>query len=252
MSTAEVYNFIQQIAPLIVAEGTKRGYKVYSTVIAQAIIESRYGKSTLGAKYHNYFGLKCGTAWILTGKPSISLKTNEEYTIGKLTAIKDYFRVYADMASGIAGYYDFISTKRYANLKTAVTYKQYAEYLKADGYATSSTYVNTLCSTVAQYGLAAYDSGLVPPLTQIWEVGNTYTTQQDLNVRQTPNGEMVPFEDLTEDAKKHSIIGPSGNTILKKGTRVTVKEIQESGTCTWLRIPSGWICGKNSKYTYVM
>lgn len=251
MSTAEVYSFIQQIAPLIVAEGNKRGYKVMSTVIAQAIIESRYGKSTLASKYHNYFGLKCGTAWVLTGKPSVSLKTNEEYTPGKLTAIKDAFRVYPDMPSGVAGYYDFISSKRYANLKTAVNYRQYAEYLKADGYATSSTYVNTLCTTVSQYGLEVYDHAQ-SIVSCLWEVGKTYTTQQDLNVRQAPNGELLPFERLTEDGKAHAIVGPSGNAILKRGTKVTVKEIREEGSCVWLRIPSGWICGKNSKTVYVL
>jgi hypothetical protein len=251
MSTAEVYSFIQQIAPLIVAEGNKRGYKVMSTVIAQAIIESRYGKSTLASKYHNYFGLKCGTAWVLTGKPSVSLKTNEEYTPGKLTAIKDAFRVYPDMPSGVAGYYDFISSKRYANLKTAINYRQYAEYLKADGYATSSTYVNTLCTTVSQYGLEVYDHAQ-SIVSCLWEVGKTYTTQQDLNVRQTPNGELLPFERLTEDGKAHAIVGPSGNAILKRGTKVTVKEIREEGSCVWLRIPSGWICGKNSKTVYVL
>lgn len=251
MSTAEVYAFINQIAPYIVSEGQKRGYKVFSTVIAQAIIESRYGKSTLSSKYHNYFGLKCGKAWLLAGKPSISLKTNEEYTIGKLTSITDYFRVYPDMASGVAGYYDFISSKRYANLKEATTYRMYAECLKADGYATSSSYVNTLCTTVAQYGLEAYDHGQIPVFS-MWEVGKTYITQQDLNVRKSPNGDMMPYNDLTEDGKKHSIIGPSGNAILKRGTKVTVKEKKEIGSCTWLRIPSGWICGKNSKNTYVL
>lgn len=252
MSTAEVYNFIQQIAPLIVAEGTKRGYKVMSTVIAQAIIESRYGKSTLGAKYHNYFGLKCGAAWALTGKPSIILKTNEEYTPGKLTAIKDAFRVYPDMASGVAGYYDFISSRRYANLKTAVNYRQYAEYLKTDGYATSSSYINTLCTTVAQYGLEVYDKAQPMAPLSLWEVGKTYTTQQDLNVRQSPNGELLPYEELTEDGKEHAFVGPSGNAILKRGTKVTVKEIRGEGSCVWLRIPSGWICGKNSKTVYVL
>ena len=251
MATAEVYSFIQRIAPLVVVEAQKRGYKIASTVIAQAIIESRYGMSTLASKYHNYFGLKCGTAWVLSGKPSIVLKTNEEYTPGKLTSIKDAFRVYADMPAGVAGYYDFISSKRYANLKTATTYRQYAEMLKADGYATSSTYVNTLCTTVAQYGLEVYDTAPAPVLS-LWEVGKTYTTQQDLNVRQTPNGDLLPFEDLTDNAKAHAIVGPSGNAILKRGTKVTVKDIKELGSCTWLLIPSGWICGKNSKNTYVL
>lgn len=249
MSTADVYAFINQIAPLIVAEGTKRGYHVFSTVIAQAIIESRHGQSTL-AKYNNFFGLKCGTAWVLAGKPKVVLSTKEEYTPGVLTSIKDAFRVYPDMAAGVAGYYDFISTKRYANLKTATTYRMYAEMLKADDYATSNSYVNTLCTTVAQYGLAVYDHGQIPA-QGLWQIGQTYTTQQDLNVRREPNGELIPFEDLTENAKEHAFISPSGTAILKRGTRVTVKDIQTVGSCVWLQIPSGWICGKNSKNIYV-
>ena len=249
MATAEVYAFINEIAPYIVVEGSKRGYHIFSTVIAQAIIESRYGQSTLASKYHNYFGIKCGSAWVLAGKPKVVLSTKEEYKPGVLSSIKDSFRVYPDMAAGVVGYYDFISTKRYANLKTATTYRMYAEMLKADGYATSSTYVKTLCNTVTQYGLLAFDVGLYP--SSQWIIGQTYTTQQDLNVREDPNGCKVRYEDLTDNAKENAFIGTSGEGILKRGTRVTIKDIQTVGSCVWLQIPSGWICGKNSKYTYV-
>ena len=153
--TSKVEEFINTIAPLIVAEGKKRGYSVFSTVIAQAIIESNSGKSILGYKYHNYFGMKCGSRW--KGK-SVNLKTKEEYTVGTLTTIKDNFRVYDSIEEGVKGYYDFISTKRYANLKESKTYEDYAEKLKADGYATSSKYVNTLCTTVDAHNLTKYDS----------------------------------------------------------------------------------------------
>ena len=152
---SRVEEFINMIAPLIISEGKKRGYSVFSTVIAQAIIESNSGKSILGYKYHNYFGMKCGSRW--KGK-SVNLKTKEEYTIGTLTTIKDNFRVQDSIEEGIKGYYDFISTKRYANLKESKTYVEYAENLKADGYATSSKYVNTLCTTVDVHNLTKYDS----------------------------------------------------------------------------------------------
>ena len=152
---SRVEEFINMIAPLIISEGKKRGYSVFSTVIAQAIIESNSGKSILGYKYHNYFGMKCGSRW--KGK-SVNLKTKEEYTVGTLTTIKDNFRVYDSIEEGVKGYYDFISTKRYANLKESKTYVEYAENLKADGYATSSKYVNTLCTTVDAHNLIKYDS----------------------------------------------------------------------------------------------
>lgn len=151
----EQINFIQTIAPIIQEEARKRGYNVCSPVIAQACIESAYGKSSLGYKYHNYFGLKCGSSW--KGK-SVNLKTKEEYKVGVLTTIKDNFRVYDNIVEGVKGYYDFISTKRYANLKTATSPKQYLEFIKADSYATSSKYVQTNMTVVEQHSLYVYDS----------------------------------------------------------------------------------------------
>ena len=153
---SEIESFLTEIAPLMVKEARKRGYKIVSTAIAQAIIESNWGMSGL-AKYHNYFGLKCGSKW--AGK-SVNMKTKEEYSVGTLTTINDNFRVYDSMVDGVKGYYDFISTSRYFNLKIASTPKQYAEYLKADGYATSSTYVNTLVNTVNKCNLTVYDKEL--------------------------------------------------------------------------------------------
>lgn len=148
-----VTDFIYQIAPLMQKESKARGYEVCSTAIAQAIIESNWGRCSL-SKYHNYFGMKCGSSW--TGK-SVNMRTKEEYKVGVLTSITDCFRAYDSMEDGVKGYYDFIAAKRYANLKTATNYKQYAERLKSDGYATSSTYVQTLCNCVVKHDLTKYD-----------------------------------------------------------------------------------------------
>lgn len=159
MSASEVKAFIQHIAPIIRAEADRRGYKICSTVIAQAIIEGRYGTSTLAKTYHNHFGMKCGSSW---KGPSVNLKTKEEYTPGTLTDTRANWRVYDDDFSGVSGYYDFISVKRYANLKNAKDYRQYAEYLKQDGWATSSSYVQTLCDTVKKYSLWQWDDKVSP------------------------------------------------------------------------------------------
>lgn len=157
-SSGEAKAFISRMAPIIKRIGTERGYKVVSTTIAQAIIEGAAGTSTLAKAYHNHFGMKCGSSW--KGK-SVNLRTKEEYN-SQLVSIYDNFRVYDNDEQGVEGYYDFISAKRYANLKQAVDYRQFAEYLKSDGYATSSSYVNTLCNTVKKYNLWTYDdnSGL--------------------------------------------------------------------------------------------
>lgn len=154
-SEIQITSFINQIAPLVQNEAQKRGYHVASPIIAQACIESAFGCSSLASKYHNYFGLKCGSAW--KGK-SVNLKTKEEYTVGTLTTIRDNFRVYDDMLSGVVGYFDFISTKRYENLKDALTPKIYLQLVKQDGYATSSTYVNTCMNCVDKYNLVQFDT----------------------------------------------------------------------------------------------
>jgi len=153
-TTSTAKAFIERIAPLMKAEAEKRGYKIVSTAIAQAVIEGAAGTSVLARDYHNHFGLKCGKNW---KGASINMKTKEEYKVGTLTTIKDNFRAYSNDEEGVRGYYDFINTSRYANLKQAKTPLEYAQFLKKDGYATSSTYVNTLISTVNKYELDKWD-----------------------------------------------------------------------------------------------
>ena len=145
--------FIDTIAPIIKNEANKRGYKICSTIVAQAILESGCGKSLLASKYHNYFGMKCGSYW--KGK-SVNLKTKEEYN-GKVVNITDNFRVYDNMDSGVKGYFDFISAPRYEKLKKAKDYFEYASFIKECGYATSSSYVTSLTNLVNLYNLTVYD-----------------------------------------------------------------------------------------------
>lgn len=152
-SSAQAKEFIAKIAPIIQGEARQRGYLVCSPIIAQACIESGFDTSLLSYKYHNYFGLKCGSSW--KGR-SVNLKTKEEVN-STLISIRDNFRVYPDMVTGINGYFDFISTKRYANLKTADNPEEYLRRIKSDGYATSSSYVNTCMNCVRKYDLEKWD-----------------------------------------------------------------------------------------------
>lgn len=147
-------NFIQEIAPIIVKEATARGYKFPSAIIAQACLESAYGESSLAKTYHNYFGMKCGSSW--KGK-SVNLSTKEEYAAGTLTTIRDNFRVYDSMEEGVKGYFDFINTKRYSNLKEATSARDYLLKIKNDGYATSSAYVSNVYRVITLHSLQTYD-----------------------------------------------------------------------------------------------
>lgn len=163
--------FIEQVATYVRKYAASFGICVHSPIIAQAILESGWGKSKLAATYHNYFGLKCGTKW--TGK-SVNMNTQEEYEPGTLTTIADNFRVFDSMEEGVKGYFEFIQLSRYQNLKGITDPKIYLETIRADGYATSSTYVQNNMNLIEQYELTKYDK----------KGGNTMgrTAQDVLNV----------------------------------------------------------------------
>ena len=152
---AEAEKFIEYIAPMMVAEAKKRGYSIISTSIAQAIVEGAAGTSTLAKVHHNHFGMKAGKGY--KGE-YVRMRTKEEYQQGQLVTIYANFRKYPNDESGIQGYYDFLQYKRYANLKHAKDYKQFAEYIRADGWATSFTYRDNLIEKVERYNLTRFDN----------------------------------------------------------------------------------------------
>lgn len=154
--TNEQKNFINTLKPII--EKYANGYYCVECILAQAILESAWGKSQLATKYNNFFGMKTGRSW--KGEKA-ELSTKEEID-GKLVTVKGSFRAYPDIESGIAGYFDFIKLKRYANLKEARNYVDYATKLKEDGWATSSGYTKNLINIVVTYLINDGEAPTVP------------------------------------------------------------------------------------------
>ena len=146
--------FIQKVAEKVSKYAPLYGICVHSPIIAQAIIESGWGKSGLASKYHNYFGLKCGSSW---KGGSVNMATKEEYKPGVVTNIRDNFRTYEDFDAGIRGYFEFINTSRYKNLKGVKNPEEYLRRIKADGYATSSKYVDNIMRVIRDNKLTRFD-----------------------------------------------------------------------------------------------
>ena len=146
--------FIQKIAGYVKKYAAAYEIKVCSPIIAQAILESGWGESRLAKDYHNYFGLKCGTKW--QGK-SVNLATWEQYEAGTAMVISDYFRVFDNMEEGVKGYFELLQLPRYQNLKGITEPGRYLETIWADGYATSSVYVQKNMELIEQYQLTKYD-----------------------------------------------------------------------------------------------
>ena len=177
----EQIDFIKRIAPIVQRECIKRGYSFASPILAQASTESFKGStlSKLAKNYNNFFGMKCGMGW--KGK-SVNLTTGEEYVTGTISIIQANFRVYDTLAEGIVGYFDFINTKRYANLKTAISPRHYLELIKQDGYATSSRYVTTCMERIQGMNLTQYDI-----FNGVAKIGNPYP-EPSKNIRLNSRG----------------------------------------------------------------
>ena len=174
-------SFIAQIGPIIQKYAALYGYRFPSAIIAQACIESGYGTSSLAYRWHNYFGIKW---WRNCGRSAVNLSTKEEYTPGVLTSITAGFAVGKDMEDGVRMYFEFIQrNSRYNNLKSAVSSKNYIELIRADGYATSSTYVTTVWNVVCTQNLGRFDKQAAP--TPVSYAG--VVTANALNVRTAPS-----------------------------------------------------------------
>lgn len=151
-------DFITEISGYVCKHAPRYDILVPSAVIAQAIQESGWGQSVLSKQYHNYFGLKCGTLW---KGASVNLETQEEYQPGVMTTISDNFRTYGSMEEGVIGYFEFIQLPRYQNLRGIADPRRYLETIRADGYATDYSYVDSCMALVTGYNLTQYD-GIAP------------------------------------------------------------------------------------------
>lgn len=159
-SSAQQKNFIREIAPFA-QEAYKVLGKVYPSIcIAMACVESGFGTSKLMSKYNAYLGQKVGSGKTATKYWSggfFTSSTKEEYTVGTHTVIKAAFRAYTDMRQCVFNYYELLNSTVYKRVLSGVPYAQQMQQIKACGYMTSSTEVNSVLSIIARYNLTKYD-----------------------------------------------------------------------------------------------
>ena len=139
-----------------------------SVTIAQAILESGWGKSELAKNAHNLFGIKASKDW--KGK-TYSKKTKEQKPTGEIYEIVADFRAYNSIAESIMDHDAFfVSTdwrkKNYAAVLNAKTYKDQANALQSCGYATALDYAKQLIGLIERLGLQQYDKGVEKYVTR--------------------------------------------------------------------------------------
>lgn len=152
--TQEQKKFIERVGALAAADMQKSGV-LASLTIAQAILESGWGKSGLTVKGNALFGIKAGTNW--TGAV-YSGKTQECYDGVTFTTVTGLFRAYGSWAESVANHSDLLSCNtRYKAVIGERDYKAACRAIAAAGYATDPKYADKLVQIIEAYALTAYD-----------------------------------------------------------------------------------------------
>lgn len=133
-----------------------------SVTIAQAILESNWGKSSLAKEACNLFGIKASKDW--TG-PIYKKQTKEQKPTGEVYTITADFRKYGSYLESIKDHDKFfVSTPwrrgNYKKVLEAKNYKTQALALRECGYATDLNYGIKLIQLIERLGLQQYDKGV--------------------------------------------------------------------------------------------
>ena len=157
---AQISNFIKLIAPDVQLAYKKLGKVKPSVCIGMACVESGAGTSKLMSSHNALWGQKVGTGRTATkywGGKFFVAKTKEEYTVGQHTVIKDAFRSYDSVLQGACNFYELLNTSLYRAVRSDQTYEEQMRAIKACGYMTSSTEVNSVLSYINKFALTKYD-----------------------------------------------------------------------------------------------
>jgi uncharacterized protein YraI len=142
----------------------QRGWREYgvpaSVTIAQAILESGWGRSGLASVDKNYFGIKCQTGKYGTLANGCHIYATQECTAaGVCFGTTATFRTYLAMADSFRDHGSFLRVN--SRYQPAFAYTRYANQFiwtvwKA-GYATDPTYYTKVTGVMAANNLYQYD-----------------------------------------------------------------------------------------------
>ena len=140
-------NSIERYSPMAVDQMYRYGIPA-SITLAQGLLESNAGQSTLARKGNNHFGIKCGGRW------------NGRYMLRNDDAPNERFRVYGSVKESYEDHSQFLRKgPRYAFLfdYDRTDYKSWARGLKKAGYATNPRYAQMIIDVIERNDLARFD-----------------------------------------------------------------------------------------------
>jgi len=127
-----------------------------SVTVAQAILESNWGQSTLSLNNNNYFGIKATSG---PGPAGIVMLPTAEFLNGAWVTVQAPFKAYYTMDQSFVDHAALLSRSGiYANAMQHTTNpKLFAQLINQDGYATDPSYATKLIGLMDKFGLYRYD-----------------------------------------------------------------------------------------------
>ena len=178
MSTQEArIGYIERFKRIAISEMERTGVPA-SIKLAQGLLESDAGRSTLSANYNNHFGIKCHSTW--QGERFYKEDDDIDPLTGQL--IKSCFRVYKNADESYMAHSDFLrdpaKVNRYGSLfqLQRSDYVGWAQGLQRAGYATAQDYSDKLIKLIQDYQLAQYDNYSLKDVATNINSGSTGTT----------------------------------------------------------------------------
>ncbi|BDR57875.1 glycoside hydrolase family 73 protein [Xylocopilactobacillus apicola] len=222
---ASQQDFINSTKPYVLQMSDKYGLWA-SIMMAQAIIESNWGKSQLGsAPNYNLFGMKANDSW--PGK-SVTYPTKEwDKNSGQYITIDAKFRAYNNYGESFE---DNAQKLRYGLswdalyykgtwLENTSSYQDSANWLQGR-YATSPTYANTLISAIQRYNLQQLDpqvENLLATGTINYVPGYGVKTYDSFAGIRQETGQYLPHGAAVNVSKKITL--HDGSTFYQVGTK---------------------------------
>lgn len=175
-------DYISRYGSLAVGEMKRTGIPA-SITLAQGMLESDYGRSSLARRANNHFGIKCHNDW---RGPRVYQDDDRR---------NECFRSYRSVEESYRDHSDFlINGSRYKELfsLSSTDYKGWAHGLKKAGYATNPKYPSLLIGKIEEYGLHIYDNPKAAPAPAL--------SQPDDAVKVTPQDQRTEGQPDTGNA----------------------------------------------------
>lgn len=141
------HDYIAEYSGLAVEQQALHGIPA-SVTLAQGLLESAAGRSSLAVRGNNHFGIKCHSEW-----RGDTLLRNDD-------AADECFRSYETAVESFEDHSRFLLRKRYAPLfdLDITDYAGWANGLRSCGYATDPNYASRLITIIERYALYLFDT----------------------------------------------------------------------------------------------